>query len=121
LLSLNVLNQESTMSDLVTQLANGRHPIEVSLRPNRTVAALKECLDRGYVHVKFTGTRGGTELGVPVDRERSRLNEADLDAGSGSLTIVGRLSLDFVPVTCVATIDVATLTGAGHLELTEPS
>lgn len=109
------------MNDLVKQLAKGSHPVEVALRPNRTATALKECLDRGYVHIKFTATRGGTELGVAVDRERSQLNDAAFDGGSGSLTIVGRLWLDFIPVTCVATIDVATLSGTGHLELTQPA
>jgi hypothetical protein len=105
------------MSELVQRLATGRHQVEVSLRPQKTIGALKECLDRGYVHVKFTETRGGTELGIALDRERSRLNEADFDAATGSVTLVGRLSLDFVPVTCVADIDLATLAGHGHLEI----
>jgi len=105
------------MSELVKRLAEGSHPVEASLRPNRTVRALKECLDRGYVHVKFTGTRGGTELGVAVDRQRTATTGADFESGSGRVTIIGNLSLDFVPVTCVAEIDLATLSGTGHLEV----
>jgi hypothetical protein len=106
------------MSELVKNLAAGQHRIEVSLRPERTIAALKECVDRGWVQVKFTDTRGGTELGVPIDRERTRVSDADFSQGSGSITIVGQLSLDWVPVACVATIDLSTLEGTGHLEIT---
>jgi hypothetical protein len=47
------------MSDLVRKLCQGNHPIEVSLRPSKTLEALRECLDRQYIHVRFTDTRGG--------------------------------------------------------------
>ena len=104
------------MSDLVQRLSEGRHPVEISLRPERTVTAFKEALDRGYVHVKFTGTRGGTELGVPVDRERTDTSAADFEQGTGSATVAGELTLDYVKVLCVATVDLATLSGEGHLQ-----
>jgi hypothetical protein len=90
----------------------------VTLRPERTVKALKECLDRGYVHIKFTNTRGGTELGVPVDRERSDLSAADFEQGIGRLRVAGELSLDYVRVRCVADIDLPSLSGEGRLEPT---
>jgi hypothetical protein len=105
------------MDELVQRLSEGRHPIELSLRPERTTKVLKECLDRGYVHVKFTGTQGGTELGVPVDRERSALASADLESGAGRIRIVGALNLNFVDVRCVADVDLASLSGEGHLEI----
>jgi hypothetical protein len=104
------------MSDLVQRLSQGMHPVEASLRPDRTVAALKECIDRGYVLIRFTGTRGGTELGVALDRERSKLAGADFEKQSGSVTIVGDLMLDFVKVRCIADIDLPSLAGQGRLE-----
>jgi hypothetical protein len=104
------------MSDLVRRLSEGQHPVEVSLRPERTVQALKGSLDRGYVHIRFTNTRGGTELGVPVDRERSDLSGADFEKESGRFTVAGELSLDFVKVRCIAEIDLPSLTGQGRLE-----
>jgi hypothetical protein len=104
------------VSDLVNRLSTGRHPIEACLRPDRTVAELKECLDRGYVHVRFTQTRGGTELGLPVDRQLSDLIAADFEKGEGRIRVVGALTLDYVAVRCVAEIDLATLQGQGWLE-----
>lgn len=104
------------MSDLVKRLSTGEHPVEVSLRPEATMKAFREAIGRGYVHVKFTGTRGGTELGVPIDLARSAIPEPVLDQGRGECVLVGPLSLDFVKVLCHATIDVATLKGTGHLE-----
>jgi hypothetical protein len=103
------------VNDLVRRLSEGRHPVEVSLRPERTVKALKECLDRGYVHIRFTSTRGGTVLGVPIDLKHSRLNDADFDSEVGSLTIAGQLSLDFVDVRCVAEIALPSMQGEGYL------
>ena len=104
------------MSDLVQRLSTGEHPIEVSLRPERTVQALAAALERGYVHIRFTNTRGGTELGVPVDRQLSNLGDADFEQGRGRVRIVGELSLDFVRVRCIADVDLSTLSGAGRLE-----
>jgi hypothetical protein len=104
------------MSDLVQRLSQGQHPVEVSLRPERSVQALKECLDRGYVHIKFTETRGGTELGVPIDPSRTELGEADFEGGTGRITVAGELSLDFVNVRCIAEIELPSLRGHGRLE-----
>jgi hypothetical protein len=104
------------MNDLVQRLSERRHPVEVSLRPERTLNLFKECLDRGYVHVKFTETRGGTELGFEVDRERSNLSNADLEQGTGQLVLCGELSLDFVRVRCVANIELPDMRGQGWLE-----
>lgn len=106
------------MNDLVQRLSTGEHPIEAALRPERTCAALKECIDRGYVHVRFTGTRGGTELGVPIDPGRSKLT-ADFDACNGQITVVGDLTLDFVKVRCIANLDLASMSGTGRLEVLE--
>jgi|SRR5215510_10917647 len=104
------------MSDLVRRLSEGRHPVVVSLRPEPSMKALRECLNRKFVHIKFTGTQGGTELGVPIDVERSDLASADLDAGTGRLTLAGDLTLDYVKVRCIAEIELPALTGDGHLE-----
>ena len=51
------------MNDLVQRLSEGWHSVEASLRPETSVQALKECLDRGYVHVRFTETRGEPSWG----------------------------------------------------------
>jgi hypothetical protein len=104
------------MSDLVQRLSEGRHPVEVSLRPERTVRALKAALDRGLVHIRFTNTRGGTELGVPLDRELTDVSAADLERETGRLRVVGRLTLDFVDVKCTADIELPSLVGEGWLE-----
>ena len=55
------------MNELVQKLSEAEHPIEASLRSEKTATALKESIDRGYVHIKFTNTKGGTDLGVRLD------------------------------------------------------
>jgi hypothetical protein len=107
------------MSELVDKLAEGNHPVEVSIRPERTVEAFKDCIERGYVHIKFPKTRGGTELGVRLDRQASDTESADFDNKSGHVHIVGGLTLDYVKVRCVADINLETLAGKGKLERAE--
>ncbi len=102
------------MSILVQKLSQGEHPAEVSLQPERTLQALKQRIDRGYIHVKFTETQGGTELGIRLDRSASQL-DADFEKGSGELRLVGDLTLDYVKVRCTVRIDLATFSGKGHL------
>jgi hypothetical protein len=42
--------------------------------------------EMGYVLVKFTETRGGTELGFPLDRDATDLSKADFNNGTGPYT-----------------------------------
>lgn len=103
------------MNDLVQRLTT-EQPVELSLRPETDLASFRAALDRGYVHVKFTETRGGTELGFEPTVDAAG---ADLEAGTGSVGLSGKLILDYVPVRLHATIDLATLKGTGRLEPTE--
>jgi uncharacterized protein YbdZ (MbtH family) len=104
---------------LVDRLCEGDHPVEAGLRPEKTVKLFKEAIDRNYVHIKFTKTRGGTELGVRLDREACDFSRADFDQESGTVHVEGNLTLDYVKVRCIADIDLTTLEGKGHLEKVE--
>ncbi len=109
------------MDTLPYRLSQGDH--KVSYRPRRDDASteLKEAIDRQYVHVLFTETRGGTELGFPLDEKRSDLSNADWERGQGSVHLEGELKLDGVPVRCIADIDLGTIDGTGRLEILEES
>jgi uncharacterized protein YbdZ (MbtH family) len=100
---------------LVERLCEGRHPVEAGLRPERTVNLFKEAIDRNYVHIKFTETRGGTELGVRLDRDGCNFSQADFEQGTGTVHIEGGLTLDYVNVRCIADIDLKSLRGQGNL------
>jgi Core binding factor beta subunit len=75
--------------------------------------------EMGYVLVKFTQTRGGTELGFSLDRNATDLSGADFDNGTGTVHVEGHLILNNDPVRCIANIDLTTLKGAGRLVLEE--
>jgi len=104
------------MSELVDRLCTGDHPVEVSMRPEKTIKAFQECLDRSYVHIMFTKTKGGTELGIQLEPELCDFSEGDVETRTGSFRLIGRLTLDYVKVRCIADIDLLTLDGKGHLE-----
>src|SRR5262249_35196888 len=104
------------MSSLVQKLSQGDHKIEVSIRPDRTPKALLECIQKGYVHLKFPETQGGTDLYVPLDLEDTKLTEANFEAGTGFVELVGELTLDYQPVRCEAVIDLSTMNGHGRLQ-----
>jgi hypothetical protein len=75
--------------------------------------------EMGYVLVKFTETRGCTELGFPLDRDATDLSAADFDQGTGSVHVEGNLILNDDPVRCIADIGLATLKGTGCLVVEE--
>ena len=100
---------------LVERLCEGDHPVVAGLRPEKTVEQFKAALDRNYVHIKFTDTKGGTELGLALDRETCDLSTADFAGGTGTVHVEGGLTLDYVKVRCIADIDLTTLEGTGRL------
>lgn len=104
---------------LVDRLCAGDHPVVVSLRPEPSVKGFKDALDSGYVRIRFTNTKGNSELGLRVDNEACDLVEANFDEGTGQVRVVGNLSLDYTKVRCIANIDLKTLDGVGHLEKVE--
>jgi uncharacterized protein YbdZ (MbtH family) len=111
--------EEPEQDDLLKRLSEDDQHVEVSLRPEKSVRALKERIDLGHVHLKFTETRGGTELGVELDRDSVNLSHADFDGQKGNVHLEGGLTLNFVKVRCVADIDLATLAGKGRLQVVE--
>lgn len=106
---------------LVDKLCEGEHPVEVGLRQERSVKLFKEAIDRDYIPIKFTQTKGGTEVGFRLNRDASDLSAADFESGKGTAHVEGSLTLDYVPVRCVADIDLSTLKGKGHLVRVEAS
>jgi hypothetical protein len=105
------------MSSLVERLESDQR-IVASLRPDATPDRLKAAIERGVVHVKFTETRGGTELGVRLDMGACDLSGADFVAGRGALRLVGTLVLDRVPVRFEGVLALETMDGTGSLKRT---
>jgi hypothetical protein len=108
-LFMNELTERLTVDQTIVM--GGADPTVEELR-NRTG-------EMGYMLVKFTGTRGGTELGFPLNRDLTDLSGADFDNGTGTVHVEGSLILNDDPVRCIATIDLATLQGTGRLMLEE--
>jgi hypothetical protein len=103
------------LNDLIQRLTVEHQQVVVG-GPDPSVDELqKRATEIGYVFIKFVDTRGGTELGVRVDQAATDLSHADFANGSGSAHIEGRLTLDYVKVRCIADIDLASLSGTGHL------
>lgn len=107
------------MNELVHRLSNGDHSVTVG-GPQPTLQELKKRVaDMNYVFIKFTATRGGTDLGVRVDTQTTDLSNADFENGTGIAHIEGTLTLNYVKVRCIADIDLSTLNGTGHLLVLE--
>jgi uncharacterized protein YbdZ (MbtH family) len=100
---------------LVDRLCEGMHTVQIKLRPEMTVQRFKESLNRDHIPVKFTGTNGGSEFGIKLDKAACDFSNVDLDNGWGTAHLEGRLSVDFVPVKCVVDIDLPSFEGSGRL------
>jgi len=103
------------MDELIQRLSQGEHPITVG-GPKPSLEEFKKRVgDMGYVFIKFTETRGGTDLGIRVDRQATDLSQANFAQASGVAHVEGTVTLNYVKVRCVADVDLATLNGSGHL------
>jgi hypothetical protein len=107
------------MTDLPSRLSQRDTRVTFRARGEDARAELKEAIDRGYVHVLFTETQGGTEVGFTLDAARSDLAGARWASGEGTVRLAGDLKLDGVPLRCVAEIDLASIEGTGRLEVRE--
>ncbi len=88
--------------------------------PNRHLKNFRKRIeDMGYVFIKFTETRGGTDLGIKVDKNATRKDQASFEQATGVVHVEGTLTLNYVKVRCVADIDLATLRGTGRLVVLE--
>ena len=107
------------MDDLVQRLAEGNHKVIVG-GPQATLEEFRKRIeDMGYVFIKFTETRGGTDLGVRVDKNATRSAGASFENATGTVHVEGTLTLNYVKVRCIADIDLATLQGIGRLVILE--
>lgn len=108
------------MNDLVERLSQGENPVDFESRTEE-ISEIQERLEDGFVFVTFTDTRGGTELGIDIDKELTNLEQADFEKGEGKLKVVGTCELDYQKVRCIAEIDLATKKGKGYLEILDDS
>jgi hypothetical protein len=107
------------MDDLVQRLSKGDHPVTVG-GPKPSLAEFRKRVEEmGYVFIKFTQTRGGTDLGMRVDKSATDLSQAFFDQATGVAHVEGTLTLNYVKVRCVADIHLETLDGKGHLVILE--
>lgn len=108
---------ENMMNKLVSTLIEGRHSIEFEPY-TENLDELKQRINHGFVFVKFTGTQGGTELGINLDEESRTLGEATLNnTESDIIKIGGTCELNYHKVRCHAEVDLKTRKGFGYLEL----
>jgi uncharacterized protein YbdZ (MbtH family) len=100
---------------LVDFLCDGKHPVELCLRPERSISLLKEALEQNYVRIRFTDTAGGTDLGIPLDKGKCVFHEADVESARGTIHLEGVLTLDYTRVRCTIELDLQTFSGSGQL------
>ena len=112
---------EPEEESLPVRLSRDSHPVELDLGATPTTQELLRQVETGYVHVRFTQTRGGTNLAIPLEPGIAERIAAQAGNGTGTVQVAGGLTLDYVPVRCVADIDLATFAGTGRLELVAAS
>lgn len=106
------------MNELTQRLSTSQ-PIVLGGSQPSTEELRERVEEMKYVLIKFTETRGGTELGFDLDPDTTDLTGADFEQGTGSVHVEGSLILNDDPVRCIADVDVATLKGTGRLVLVD--
>jgi uncharacterized protein YbdZ (MbtH family) len=100
--------------DLVAFLSQGDHPLQATAQ---TSEQFLERIKAGYVNIRFTDTRGGTEIGVRLDAATSDATGIGAEEHKGTVRIAGNLTLNYQPVRLVADVALETLIGSGRLQV----
>ena len=102
--------------ELVDFLSAGDHPVKLELKSDTKDVELQKAIDNGYVVIGFSDTRGGTDLGIRLERDLCVLDNCDIQQLKGQIRLVGSLVLDDVRVRCTACINLEDCLGTGHLD-----
>lgn len=112
-----------TESPLVEKLIVGEHEIEVCSRsdPETQREDLIRAIGYDLVHVLFPNTKGGTEIGINLQRELCDPLDIPEDRSEGPdrLRIVGDLTLDWVPIRVAADFSLRDYKGTATVEKRE--
>jgi hypothetical protein len=100
------------MDELVRFLSEGNHQVRVDRA--KTPEDFRSSLNDGFVLLRFPETRGGTTLGVRLDKSRCELGEA---GAANTVKLVGSLVLNYNEIELTASIDPITLEGTGSVTL----
>jgi len=115
--SLPPESEESDVrDDLVSYLSVGDHPVEA--RASSPEQFLQR-IEAGRVSLRFTETRGGTELGLKVDPVATVVTRESVSTTAGNVRLVGDLTLNYRKMRLVADLALDNLKGSGHLESVE--
>jgi flagellar hook assembly protein FlgD len=104
------------INELVKRLSEDKHEVVIGHR-DEPYEEIKERVEDGYIHIKFTKTRGGTELGINVDLNSTNVKDLDFTKGEGLLHIEGTTNLNYNAVRLIADVDLASRKGEGYLEV----
>jgi uncharacterized protein YbdZ (MbtH family) len=104
---------KDSRDDLVGYLSQGDHPVCATAS---SVERFFDSIRAGYVNLKFTDTRGGTELKAKLDSESTDMTRADFTQRRGTVHLVGDLTLNYCPVRLTADVALESLEGTGYLQ-----
>lgn len=106
------------ISELVKKLSKNKHEVVIGHR-NESYEEIKQRIEEGFIHIKFTQTNGGTELGINVDLNNTNVKELNFAQPKGILHIEGTTNLNFNKVRCITDIDLLSRKGSGYLQIIE--
>lgn len=104
------------INELVQILSEGKHEVVIGYR-DEAYEEIKQRIEDGYIHIKFTQTKGGTEIGINVDLNNTNVKQLDFANKEGILHIEGTTNLNYNAVRCIADIDLAAKKGEGFLQI----
>ena len=67
-------------NELVERLSKQDNNVTIGERGD-TYDEIKERILDGFFHIKFTDTKGGTEIGINIDLEKTNIYDIDIQKG----------------------------------------
>lgn len=110
------------MCEFVNALTSGEHPVVVVGGSVRASESWRRLTDAGHVFIRFTNTGNGKNLGLRCGPGKTRALDANFAEGIGFTRGERNGTLDGVPVTVVADVEVGfKVSGAREVRLDDDS
>lgn len=101
------------MDTLVAFLISKQQPVRVVLKPEETLEEFVACMERKFVNLLFTDTKGGTEIGITITETSLKADE--IHNSAEIFTLQGECSLNFEKIKVKVDLALKDFTGSAEV------
>lgn len=102
------------MDTLVAFLMSKQQPVKAVLKPDETLDEFVACMNRKFVNLVFTDTKGSTEIGITLTE--STLKADEIDDSTETIILQGKCGLNFEKIKVKVELSLKDFTGFAEVK-----